>query len=234
MRMHVAALVWMVVFPCCCTASVTYYTGLEAFQGATASVVVEDFESVEPKDVRVTSFVSHGNTYTGQGGEPTPNVVVASPGYTNFGIPVTTSSILTASGNDDFTVTFGAPSTAVGFDTYVNAFGPITIRLFGATGLLDTHSLSHDATKVGFFGAVASEPITSVRWTGQNGSVVNTGIDTIRQGSPTLSAPLRIAGGLATASPADVSAYNVEPAGPNTTAITLLDAVKLLRAAHGL
>ncbi len=71
----------------------------------------------------------------------------------------------------------------MGFDTYLNAFGPATVSVFGTTGLLDTFLLSHDPTTVGFLGILASEEISSIRWTTVNGRRVNTGIDNIVQGT---------------------------------------------------
>ena len=109
--------------------------------------------------------------------------VIASPGYPNFGTPITTTSIVTADGNEDFTVAFGIPKTAVGFDTYTTPGGPSTVRLFGSGGLLGTYSVNQDSTKVGFFGVTSSTPITSIRWTGASDPRLNTGIDNLRTGS---------------------------------------------------
>ncbi|NES65205.1 MAG: hypothetical protein F6K24_08035 [Okeania sp. SIO2D1] len=124
-------------------ASTMFFTDVNAFNALTNTTLVEDFEAFPQKDRRLSSFISNGNTYTGLAGGPAPNVVVASPGYTNFGVPVTTSSILTTTGHEDFTVEFGTPTEAVGFDTYLNGFAPATVRVFGATGLLDTFVLCY-------------------------------------------------------------------------------------------
>lgn len=166
--------------------TVDFFTNFSDFDQLTTTTLVEDFEAVTPKDTLLSSFVSNDNTYTGlagsRGGMSFPNVVVASPGYTNFGIPVTTSSILSANGDEDFTIDFGSPTQVVGFDTYLNAFGPATVSVFGSSGLLDTLVLSHDPTEVGFLGIVADEVITSIRWDSVNGRVINTGVDNILQG----------------------------------------------------
>ncbi|OZH53408.1 hypothetical protein AFK68_17815 [Hydrocoleum sp. CS-953] len=164
-------------------ASTMFFTDVNAFDALTNTTLVEDFEAFSPKDRRLPSFVSNGNKYIGLAGVPEPNVVVGSPGYTNFGVPVTTSSILTATGGEDFTVEFGTPTEVVGFDTYLNAFGPATVSVFGTTGLLDTFVLNHDPTTVGFLGILASEEISSIRWTTVNGRSINTGIDNIVQGT---------------------------------------------------
>ncbi len=43
--------------------------------------------------------------------------------------------------------------------------------------------LNHDPTTIGFLGILASEEISSIRWTTVNGRTVNTGIDNIVQGT---------------------------------------------------
>jgi hypothetical protein len=165
------------------SAGTMFFTDIDAFNAITETTLVEDFEAFSQKDRLLASFVSNNNTYTGLAGGPFPNVWVSSPGYRDYGVPVTTSSILTANGDEDFTVDFGTATEAVGFDTYINAFGPATIEVFGATGLLDTFVLNHDPTTVGFLGILASEEITSIRWDTVNGGKVGTGIDNIVQGA---------------------------------------------------
>ena len=169
-------------------ASTMFFTDVNAFDALTDTTLIEDFEAFPYKaypgnDQIFPSFVSNGNTYTGHAGGPYPNVAVSSPGYTNYGVPITTSSIITANGDEDFTVEFGTPTEAVGFDTYLNAYGPATVNVFGANNLLDTFVLNQDPTTVGFLGILASEEISSIRWTTVNGGKINTGIDNIIQGS---------------------------------------------------
>ncbi|NEO58142.1 MAG: hypothetical protein F6K54_36875, partial [Okeania sp. SIO3B5] len=101
-------------------ASTMFFTDVNAFNALTNTTLVEDFEAFPQKDQPLPSFVSNGNTYTALVGSGFPNVWVSSPGYTNYGVPVTTSSILTTAGDEDFTVEFGTPTEAVGFDTYLN------------------------------------------------------------------------------------------------------------------
>lgn len=162
-------------------AVVTSFTDIGSFNAAASTTLVEDFEAFSPKNMILASFVSNGNTYTGA---PGPNVFVSGPGFTNYGLlGATTTSILTASGDEDYVVDFGSPSEAVGFDTYLNEFGPATVRVFGAANtLLDTINHTHDPTTIGFLGLVADEPIHSIRWTTVDGGIINTGIDNILQG----------------------------------------------------
>lgn len=160
-----------------------FFTDITSFNAVTTTTLVEDFEAFTPKDTPLASFVSNGNTYTGLAGVPFPNVWVSSPGYTNYGVPVTASSILTANGDEDFTVDFGTLGNAVGFDTYLNTFGPATIQVFGGSGFLGSFTLTHDPTQIGFWGVTADEDIASIRWTTVGGGIINTGIDNIRVGS---------------------------------------------------
>ena len=164
-------------------ASTMFFTDVNAFDALTDTTLIEDFEAFPYKaypgnNQIFPSFVSNGNTYTGH-----PNVFVSSAGATSYGVPITTSSIITANGDEDFTVEFGTPTEAVGFDTYLNAYGPATVSVFGANNLLDTFVLNQDPTTVGFLGILASEEISSIRWTTVNGGKINTGIDNIIQGS---------------------------------------------------
>jgi hypothetical protein len=162
----------------------TFYTDSSVFNAITQIVVTENFESVVPKNTALPSFTSNGITYVGLAGSPFANVWVASAGYTNFGVKPTTSSVLTANGNEDFSVVIqlSFPATAVAFDTYLNQYGPATITVKTAGGQTGQFVLSHDPTQIGFFGVTSSDPITSIRWTTVKGGIVNTGIDNVQVG----------------------------------------------------
>jgi hypothetical protein len=163
--------------------AVVFYTDVVSFNAASNTSLIEDFEAFVPKNTGLASFVSNGNTYTGIAGTPSGNVYVANAGFTNFGVPITTSAVLTANGDEDFTVDFGSPSTAVAFDTYLNGLGTATAQVFGTSGLLGSFNPAHSPTVVGFLGITSTESITSIRWTTVLGRTVNTGIDNIRQGT---------------------------------------------------
>lgn len=168
------------------SAAPTYYTDSAAFNATTQIGVFEDFENVTPKDTAQAFFTSQNVTYRGVGGNQSPNVWVASAGYTNFGVTETLSSVLTATGDEDFMIEMelASPTTAVGFDTYLNSHGPASIRIYGENDtLLGTYSLSHDPTLVGFFGVTSSEAIAKIQWTTVDGRSVNTGIDNVMIGS---------------------------------------------------
>jgi hypothetical protein len=158
------------------------YTDFSSFAAGNHVALVEDFEDpLIPKDVPLTPSLTHnGIMYTGT--QPVnPNVWVASPGYTNFGVPVTTSSILTANGNEQFTIDLSAkPSRAVGFDVYLNGLGPVTTQWFGASNhLLMTVVDSRAPGQVYFLGLAADEPIYTIAWTAVGGDRINTGIDNV-------------------------------------------------------
>jgi hypothetical protein len=161
--------------------SVTFYLTKPLFDTAVTTSLLEDFESVVPKDTALASFVSNGVTYTGLAGSPSPNVWVASPGYTNFGAGVpqpTTTSILVANGDEDFRMDFSTKPLAVGFDIYYNGLGPVTttVKVGAFTFFYIDPGVRND---VGFIGVVSSDPITSAEFKSTFGGRLNTGIDNI-------------------------------------------------------
>lgn len=165
----------------------TFYTNATAFDAASNILITEGFESVvASKDTALASFASQGITYAGVGGR---NVWIASPGYDNFGVkPLTTSSILTATGDEDFTLSMqlNFPTTAVAFDTYLNFNKKATIKVFTGSPdsyvLIGTETIEHEPTVVGFFGATSLQPITMIQWTTLGGASENTGIDNVQVG----------------------------------------------------
>lgn len=165
--------------------SPTYYTNSAVFNTFSQITVTEDFESISPRNTALASFSSQGITYAGVGGT---NVWVAGLPiiYTNFGVIPLTSTVLTATGPENFTVSVIplSPVTAIGFDTYLNSYGPATIKVFGAGDAeLGTYILSQDPTIVGFFGVTSSDPITKIQWTTTGGERINTGIDNVQVGT---------------------------------------------------
>ena len=162
----------------------TLYTDSSSFITDNSAVLLEDFEAVIPKDTALLSFASNGVTYTGAQAT-SPNVWVASAGYTNFGVPVTMSSVLTSDGNEDFTMDLSAnPTTAVGFDVYLNGLGAVTTQWYGnGSNLLVTVVDARDSGVVRFLGLTADEPIYSIRWTAFGGETINTGLDNVYVGT---------------------------------------------------
>src|SRR3954471_20401050 len=98
-------------------ASLITFSDLASFNASSSSSIAENFEAIGafPRDVAVHSFSHNGMTFTGNAGVPTSNVWVASSGYPNFGVSITTTSVLTANGDEDITVDLASPTTALGF-----------------------------------------------------------------------------------------------------------------------
>jgi hypothetical protein len=164
-------------------ATPTLYTDSGNFITENNVFLVEDFEAVLPKDTALPSFTSNGITYTGVQAS-NPNVFVASPGYTNFGVPVTTSSILTSNGNEEFIVDLSSnPAVVVGFDVYLNG-NSVTTQWYGSSNnLLATVVDARSPSQVHFLGFAMDEPIYMISWTAIGGDVTNTGLDNVYTGT---------------------------------------------------
>ncbi len=180
------------------SADLTPFTSFDAFDAATNTVLVEDFESDDlTRGEALTSFTSNGITYAGLQAT-NPNVWLAPAGYKNFGLGVhgtepTTSTVLTSTGYEFFKIELGAKAaTAVGFDVYLNADGPVTTSYYGSTGnLIKTITDTRGPGAVLFFGVLADEPIHRIEWASavvplQN---VNTGLDNLRLGETVVPLP---------------------------------------------
>ncbi|MBD3420015.1 MAG: PEP-CTERM sorting domain-containing protein [Chitinivibrionales bacterium] len=177
-------------------ADIITYSDFAVFDGAADIALAEDFESVPVAyNTALSSFSNNGLTYSGVSSSPfSPNVWIASPGYTNFGIPgPTTSSILTATGNEDFLVIDVAPDqTAIGFNTYLNDFGDVTVTVTEIDGQVTVFDYYHDPEDVGFLGVIADDAIASLQWTAQGGEKINTGIDNVYAGTTPVPEPATI------------------------------------------
>ena len=177
-------------------AAVIFVDSLAAFG---ASAVIDDFEDFSPKDnFSLDSFTRGDLTYAalscagselGQAICP-GNIGISSPGYNNYGIAgLTTSSILTASGNEVFTITPGAALRNLGFDVYTVDDPGFPTSVVGAQNVLVSvltasgttlHNLTPPAGNFGFLGILSDEDILEVTWRASGGGIRNTGIDNIR------------------------------------------------------
>jgi len=159
--------------------ALVFYTDFTTFDSATTVTLAEDFEAFPNKDVALASIYSNGISYTPI--PPTTNVWVSSPGYTNYGINgATTSSILTATGDENFLITPDDALAAIGFDIYLNQYSPSYVTINGASGILGSYDLSSAShSEVGFLGVTSSEAIISLEWFTTGGGIENTGIDNI-------------------------------------------------------
>jgi hypothetical protein len=184
MKKCILTLVGVLVFAAAAQADLTFYGAADgaAFAADTIISIVETFDAVTPKDTALASFVSQGVTYAPA--LPGGNMWVTGIAYNNFGVPVPAgASVLTATGNEDFMVgmTFVSPVTAVGFDTYLNGLGPVTIQIHNNDGWTSTNP-SHPSNVIGFFGVTSTTPIDTIRWTAIGGQTINTGIDNVQIG----------------------------------------------------
>lgn len=102
---------------------------------ASPPTAFEDFESIAPKDTPLPTLVTAVGTFTPFAGVPFSNVWVASPGYTNFGPGnnPTTSSILTANGDEGWWLDLAFPAREVSLDIYLNDLGPAEISFYGSS-----------------------------------------------------------------------------------------------------
>lgn len=150
---------------------------------APTAVLTEDFEATgQPLDTQLFAGFSHnGVSYLGLAGTPAPNVWIASPGYTNFGAGVgtTTSKILTANGDESFVVTFASVVSAFGFDAYFNGLGPTTLTVFNGSNVIDSLTTPGALDFKGHLGVAGDGSITSFTWVTTSGGQLNTGIDNL-------------------------------------------------------
>jgi hypothetical protein len=162
--------------------ALTVYLNTEAgflADNPTASLV-EDFESTgQPLDTQIfNSFSNNGVTYIGHAGTPAPHVYLATAGYNNFGAGVgtTTSTILTANGDESFEVVFSTAVTAFGFDTYFNGLGPVQVQAFNGASHVFTYDVD-GFDHQGHLGFSNMGPVTSFTFVSTGGARLNTGID---------------------------------------------------------
>jgi hypothetical protein len=152
----------------------TFFTSV----GATAAYT-ETFESVPvSKDASHLSFSQAGATYTALGGT---NVFVSSPGYANYGAGVgtTTSSILTANGDEHFEVSLASAAEVLAMDVYTNGLGPLTITFFNGATLLGTASWAGTEDDIRFLGFRGDQAVTRFEFISTLGGRLNTGLDNI-------------------------------------------------------
>lgn len=172
-------------------ASLTFYDNQATFNSLVTTTLVDDYETGGPRETALSSLTRNGVTYTPLAGVPYYNVYLANAGYNNFGagVGITTTSILTANGDEHFTASFASSVGAVSFDTYRNGLGPTTVSVYSNATLLGTFTPAGNPDDKGFMGFISSGPaITSFEWNSTLGGRVNTGIDNLR--SAPMAAPV--------------------------------------------
>ena len=165
--------------------------GLMATAQASPLLAFEDFESVPVRDTALPSLSTLVGTFLPVGGG---NVFVSSPGYTNFGpgLNPTTSSILTASGPENFDWTLAFAAATVSLEIYLNDLGPASISFYDAGNtLLASFSYAADGNSsnnlVSLSYNAGANVITRSTFVSTLGGALNTGLDniTIGQNVPT-------------------------------------------------
>lgn len=150
---------------------------------ASPLIAFEDFEGVSTKDISLFEL----NTLVGRF-EPASgfNLVVASPGYTNFGpgLNPTTSSVLTANGDESFRWTLAFSAALVQLQVYLNDLGPATLSFYDATDtLLQTYTFDADVDTTNNLATISydagADVITRATFVSTRGGVLNTGLDNI-------------------------------------------------------
>ena len=170
------------------SASVVFYTTQTSFNAAApGAALIENFSAAPTKNAPLSSLVLPSGTYTSLAGS-NPNVFVSSPGYSNFGANVgtTTQYILTANGDENLLASLTTSARAVGFDAFFNGLGSVTVSVFGpGNTLLDAITIStglDPATGLadeGYLGFTSTTPITGFQWNSTLGGRLNTGFTDI-------------------------------------------------------
>lgn len=156
---------------------------------ASPLIAFEDFESAPVKDASLPSLNTLVGLFTPASGL---NVFVSSPGYTNFGpgLNPTTSSILTANGDESFNWLLAFSAQTVQLQIYLNDLGPATMAFFDAADALLgslTYSADSDSSNnlVTLNFDAGADIITRATFVSTRGGTLNTGLDniTIAQGA---------------------------------------------------
>ncbi len=151
-----------------------YYNEAEFDSELPGNTLIEDFEGW-----RKNSGLSR-HTVNGISWVAGTNLYVASAGYTNFGVPITESAVLTSNGHESWTMSFQQTVYAAGMDTYDNVYGPMTFTITLQDGTTVSDVVDHDPTIVGFWGVSSPQPIKSIHFTSVSGGSINTGVDNIK------------------------------------------------------
>jgi hypothetical protein len=149
---------------------------------ASPLIAFEDFETASPKDTSLAGLVTNVGTFTP---DPGLNVFVSSPGYTNFGpgLNPTASSILTANGDEGWTLDLAFPAAYIEVTFFLNDLGPATFRLFDASntqiGSFNFSDSSLDDNKQTIVFSYSENRIVRATWESTLGGRLNTGWDDI-------------------------------------------------------
>jgi len=165
------------------SAGTVFYDSMAAFQSASSANLAVTFDGFSPVNTEVgPAFTTNGVTFASLDSVPfSPNLIVATPdGPFSFGAPLQ-SRVVTSTGNEHFSLAFDSPMSAVGFDTYTNAFAPPVVSVYDTRGnLIGQDVLSQSPDSLGFIGVVSTVGIGRVEWQATGGEAENTAIGNVR------------------------------------------------------
>ena len=164
-------------------AAITFYDNQALFNAVVTVSLIDDYETGSVRNAPLASLTRNGVSYTPTDGTPFPNVFIADPGYSNFGagVGITTTSILTANGDENFRADFATAVRAVAFDAYWNGLGAAVITAYNNNTVLGAYSPAGNPDNKGFLGSITDgAAITGFRWDTTSGGQLNTGIDNLR------------------------------------------------------
>lgn len=163
-------------------------------------IAFEDFESVLVRDASLPFLDTAVGLFTP--GLAGLNVFVSSPGYTNYGpgLNPTTSSVLTANGDENFIWALAFPAQTVQLQIYLNDLGPATMAFYDAAdGLLAAFNFEADSDTgnnlVTLNFDAGADIVARATFVSTRGGILNTGLDniTIAQGGGTVPEPAGMA-----------------------------------------
>ncbi len=146
-------------------------------------------ESLWPVNALLSgSWTLNGVSYSGHAGTPGPNIYVINPS------PLS-GNALTANGDEDIDLVLSPLRTAIAFDIAVNPFGPVSLRVFDATGVLIGET-TVPANTIGFIGCLSRVPIGRVNFRSVLGAQVNSLMDNVQLGDAPCSADFNLDGAI--------------------------------------
>ena len=173
--------------------TITTFSTRAGFNAATTVTNTATFESFAP-GVHGQSAIDDGISFVSlSGGGSTHDVYFANPSVPLTNSVPTTSVVLTADGDENFSIsrTAGGTFDAIGFDFTSNSFGNHVVKLYGLGNvLLGSIAIDTPVSSTAFFGLMSDTPILYADTQVYRGFVQDTGFDNVTLGNaPSSAAP---------------------------------------------
>jgi len=173
-------------------AAVTLYTTQAAFDAAATVTNLEDFTGLS-QGVKSTATIAvrNGIDFVNQpGGNSQHDLFVVSANSGLLAAPNPTA-VLSADGDENFRISLhsGASFTAFAFTFLTNDYAAPVISLYGASGLIQSFTLTQGTNTSAFIGFVSSTPILYVQDIVDRGYIDNTAIDDVQIGTAAVPEP---------------------------------------------